>query len=52
LKIFTPVGTAMTYEEIMKKASTTVAIGVANMWWAHTSSPRKAIAAVAAATAL
>ena len=36
----------------MKKASTTVAVGVANMWCAHTSTPRKAIATVAAAIAL
>ena len=52
LKIFTPVGTAMANEESMKNASTTVAVGVANMWCAQTSSPRKAIAAVEAAIAL
>jgi hypothetical protein len=38
--------------EIMKKASTTVDIGVVNMWWAHTRTPRKAMAAVAPAIAL
>ncbi len=52
LKILTPVGTAMRKLESMKKASTTVLIGVVNMWWAHTSIPRKAIPAVAAAIAL
>ena len=52
LKIFTPVGTAMMKLESMKNASTTVDIGVANMWCAHTSMPRKAMPAVAAATAL
>ena len=52
LKIFTPVGTAITNELSMKNASTTVALGVANMWCAHTSIPRNAIAAVAAAIAL
>ena len=36
----------------MKKASTTVGVGVANMWCAHTSSPRNAIATVEAAIAL
>ena len=36
----------------MKKISTTVAVGVVNMWWAHTSRPRKAMATVAAAMAL
>ena len=52
LKIFTPVGTAIRKLESMKKASTTVDIGVENMWCAHTSRPRKAIAAVEAAIAL
>ena len=36
----------------MKNASTTVDIGVANMWWAHTSIARKAMPMVAAAIAL
>ena len=36
----------------MKKTSTAVAVGVVNMWCAHTSTPRNAIAAVAAAIAL
>ena len=52
LKIFTPVGTAIRKLESMKNASTTVLIGVANMWCAHTSMPRKAMPAVAAAIAL
>ena len=52
LKILMPVGTAITIELIMKKASTTVAVGVANMWCAHTSIDRNAIATVDAAIAL
>ena len=52
LKILMPVGTAITIELIMKKASTTVAVGVANMWCAQTSIDRNAIAAVEAAIAL
>src|SRR5439155_997187 len=52
LKILTPVGTAMRNELIMKKTSTTVGEGVANMWCAHTSRPRKAMTTLAAATAL
>ena len=52
LKIFTPVGIAMRKELIMKKIRTTVGLGVANMWCAHTSSPRNAMTTVAAAIAL
>ena len=52
LKIFTPVGTAMRNEPIMKKIRTNVGLGVANMWCAQTSSPRKAMTTVAAAIAL
>src|ERR671917_1956659 len=52
LKILMPVGTATANDESMKNASTTVAVGVANMWWAHTSMPRNAIATVDAAIAL
>ena len=52
LKTLTPVGTAITIDESMKKASTTVEIGVVNMWCAHTSSDRKAMPTVAAAIAL
>ncbi len=52
LKIFTPVGTAIRNEPIMKKMSTNVGLGVANMWWAQTSVPRNAITTVAAAIAL
>ena len=52
LKILMPVGTAIRNELSMKNASTTVAVGVVNMWCAHTSSPRKAIATVEAAIAL
>ena len=52
LKILMPVGTAIANEESMKKASTTTGVGVANMWCAQTSIPRKAMAAVEAAIAL
>src|SRR3954462_12089586 len=52
LKIFTPVGTAIMKLESMKNASTTVDIGVENMWCAHTSIPRKVMPAVEAAIAL
>ena len=52
LKILMPVGTAIVNEDSMKKASTTVGVGVANMWCAHTSMPRNAIATVDAAIAL
>ena len=51
LKILMPVGTAIANDESMKKARITVAVGVVNMWCAHTSMPRNAIAAVAAAIA-
>ena len=51
LKILIPVGTAIVNEDSMKNASTTVAVGVANMWCAHTSRPRNAIATVDAAIA-
>ena len=47
LKILIPVGTAIANDDSMKKPSTGVASGVANMWCAHTSMPRNAIAAVA-----
>ena len=52
LKILIPVGTAIVNEDSMKKASTTVAVGVANMWCAHTSALRNAIATVETAIAL
>ena len=52
LKIFTPVGTAIMKLESMKNASTTVDIGVENMWCAQTNMPRNAMPAVEAAIAL
>ena len=52
LKIFTPVGTPIKNELSMKKPSTTIGSGEANMWWAQTSVARNAITAVAAAIAL
>ncbi len=47
LKILIPVGTAIASDESMKKLRTGVVRGVANMWCAQTSMPRKAIAPVA-----
>ena len=52
LKILMPVGTAIVNDESMKNASTTVGVGVANMWCAQTSALRKAIATVETAIAL
>src|SRR3954467_14842280 len=52
LKILMPVGIAIANDESMKKASTTLAVGVANMWCAHTSMPRNEIAAAEPTTAL
>src|SRR6202042_1533919 len=52
LKILTPVGTPIKNELSMKKPSTTIGTGDANMWWAHTSVARNAITAVEAAIAL
>ena len=37
LKIFTPVGTAMIIDEIMKKEFSSFGRPTVNMWWAHTS---------------
>ena len=47
-----PVGTATANDVIMKKPSTPIGSGAANMWCAHTITLRNAIAAVAAAIAL
>ena len=52
LKIFTPVGTAITIELTMKNESTAVGRPTANMWWPQTRKPRNAIATVESATAL
>src|SRR3954447_21308521 len=52
LKILMPVGTAIANDDSMKNDRTTVDVGVANMWCAHTSIPRNAIAAVEATMAL
>ena len=52
LNIFTPVGTAIRNEAIMKNTSTNVGLGVVNMWCAHTSRLRKAMTTVEAAIAL
>ena len=52
LKILMPVGTAIANDESMKNASTTVPVGVVNMWCAHTSIDRNAMPAVDAAIAL
>ena len=52
LKILTPVGMPIRNELSMKKPSTTIGIGEANMWCAQTSVARNAITAVEAAIAL
>ena len=52
LKIFTPVGTAITIDETMKNVSARVGSPTANMWWPQTMNPRNAIATVESATAL
>ncbi len=52
LKIFTPVGTAITIEAIMKKLFSTCGSPTVNMWCAQTSIEKKAIPAVEKATAL
>ena len=52
LKIFTPVGTAITIEATMKKAFRKLGIPTVNMWCAQTSIEKKAIPAVENATAL
>src|SRR6478609_9323509 len=52
LKILIPVGTAMTIDEIMKKESSPTPRPVVNMWCAHTSIEKNAIAIVEKATAL
>jgi hypothetical protein len=52
LSTLTPVGTAIAIEESMKNTSTALESGVANMWWAHTSIDRNAIAMLDAAIAL
>ena len=52
LKILMPVGTAIANEDSMKNASTTLAVGVANMWCAHTSMLRNVIPTAEATTAL
>ena len=44
LKIFTPVGTAMTIVERLKADTATGPSPVVNMWWAQTPQPRKPIA--------
>ena len=52
LKILTPVGTAITIDEIMKNESSPTRSPVVNMWCAQTSSEKNAIASVENATAL
>jgi hypothetical protein len=52
LKIFTPVGTAITIDETMKNAFRNAGIPTVNMWCAHTSSEKKPIATVENAIAL
>jgi hypothetical protein len=51
LKIFTPVGTAISIVESAKKVLPTGPMPVTNMWCAQTPKARKAIAAVASTIA-
>ena len=43
LKIFTPVGMAMTIVDSEKAVSATGPMPVANMWWPHTPKPMNAM---------
>jgi hypothetical protein len=43
LKIFTPVGTAMSIVAMEKNASAKGPIPVENIWWLQTPKPRKAM---------
>ena len=52
LKIFTPVGTAITIDETMKKPFRNAGIPTVNMWCAQTSIEKKPIATVEKAIAL
>ena len=52
LNIFTPVGTAIRNDDIMKNTNTKPGLGVANMWCAQTSRLRNAMTTVDAAIAL
>ena len=52
LKIFTPVGTAITIDETMKNAFRKLGIPTVNMWWAQTSIEKNPIATVENAIAL
>src|SRR3970040_1920633 len=52
LKIFIPVGTAITIEAIMKKACSEIGRPTVNRWYPHTSREKKPIATVEAAIAL
>ena len=52
LKIFTPVGTAITIDAIMKKPFSQTGMPTVNMWCAQTSIEKKPIPTVENATAL
>ena len=43
LRIFTPVGTAMSMVAMEKAASATGPMPTENMWWLHTPKPKKPI---------
>ena len=45
LKIFTPVGIAMSIDDTAKAASATGPMPAANMWWLHTPNPKNPISA-------
>ena len=50
LKIFTPVGTAISIVDIVKAVLAAGPSPTVNMWWLHTNQPMKAIAAPANTT--
>ena len=52
LKILTPVGTAIRNDAIIAKISTTIGVGVVNMWCSQVKRPRNAIRIVEVAIAL
>ena len=47
LNTFTPVGTAMSMVDIMKKSCAAIGMPSTNMWWPHTMNDRNAMDAMA-----
>lgn len=46
-KILIPVGTAITIVALVKYARVSTSMPTVNMWWAHTTKPKRAIALIA-----